>query len=67
MVEEVGRCPRCGGTNLNYGVIGVDGEQIYYPWTCEECGAKGKEWHMLTFSGHTDWQEKEVNYGQGEE
>lgn len=47
---EEGQCPKCENYNLNYGSIKIDGNSIYYPWTCEDCGATGKEWYDLEFS-----------------
>ena len=40
---EEGKCPKCGGYNLDYDAMEPYGQSIYYPWTCEDCGATGKE------------------------
>ena len=47
---EEGQCPKCGNYNLDYGTVKVSDNAIYYPWTCEDCGATGKEWYDLEFS-----------------
>ena len=47
---EEGKCPKCGNYNLDYEALEIEGNSIYYPWTCPDCGASGKEWYDLTFS-----------------
>lgn len=47
---EMGKCPKCGGYNLKYGVMQPIENSIYYPWECEDCGASGKEYYDLIFS-----------------
>lgn len=27
-----------------------DGNMVYYPFECEECGAQGKEWYELSYN-----------------
>ena len=44
---EEGKCPKCGHYNLDYEALEVYGQSIYYPWTCPDCGASGKEWYSL--------------------
>ena len=53
-VAAAGSCPVCNGDDLDYGSMEVEGNQVFYPWTCCFCGATGKEWHTLHFSEHTD-------------
>jgi len=49
--EIVGQCPRCKKGNLTYGKrIESDGEHIYYPFKCDDCGLKGKEWYYVEFT-----------------
>lgn len=50
--NEVGVCPFCGGTNLDYDAIEFDGEMCYYPYKCRECGHEGEEWYEISFIGH---------------
>lgn len=45
-----GQCPKCGNYNLYYDPMEIEGNSVYYPWTCEDCGASGKEWYNLEFS-----------------
>lgn len=47
---EEGKCPKCGNYNLDYDPMEIEGNSVYYPWTCEDCGATGKEWYNLEFS-----------------
>ena len=47
---EEGQCPKCGNYDLDYGAVKFSDDAIYYPWTCEDCGATGKEWYDLEFS-----------------
>ena len=50
--QEAGVCPACGSDELDYdGFIVEDGSGIYN-WTCEGCGASGRECYDLTFSEH---------------
>lgn len=47
---EEGKCPKCGNYNLYYEEMEIEGNSVYYPWTCEDCGVSGKEWYNLEFS-----------------
>ena len=45
-----GQCPKCKSLDLDYGGMNfVDGEQIYYNFSCNHCGAEGKEWYITKF------------------
>lgn len=46
----MGLCPNCNSGNLDYGPIEPNGESIFYPFTCEDCGTKGKEYYSLEYS-----------------
>lgn len=48
MISE-GICPACGNECLNYGTIEIEGDSVYYPFTCEKCKAQGREWYNLTY------------------
>lgn len=50
--NEEGKCPICGSENLDYDSIDLmDGfGSCYYPWTCNKCGAIGKEFYDIDFS-----------------
>ena len=48
--NEQGRCPNCGGYNIDYDVLElIDGESVYYPCTCMDCGTNFKEYYTLKF------------------
>ena len=47
-----GDCPVCGGRDMDYRALELEGEMSYYPWTCNLCGATGEEWYSMEFAGH---------------
>ena len=60
--NEQGFCPKCGGDNLNYDAMELEGDMMYYPYICEDCGQQGEEWYSKKFAGHNvlngeDWVE----------
>ena len=53
--NEEGKCPICNSENLEYfgmefNVMG----NVYYPWTCSDCGTEGKEWYYVNFDDISD-------------
>jgi|TARA_R110000824_G_scaffold370505_1_gene560118 hypothetical protein len=50
---ESGQCPHCNSMGLlDYKAkVYSSGNSIYYPFECEECGCKGKEWNVVKFDG----------------
>lgn len=54
-----GYCPLCNSTNLDYDNIEIEGEAVYYPYKCKDCGTEGEEWHLLNFIGHSVYDEEE--------
>jgi hypothetical protein len=53
VVEEAGECPVCSGPGgLDYGESGLDDGVYSFKWTCERCGASGKEVYNLDFACH---------------
>ena len=36
---EEGKCPKCGHYNLEYEALEIEGNSVYYPWTCPDCHA----------------------------
>lgn len=50
MIEsyEQGTCPRCGSV-FEYQPAEFADDAIYYPFTCQRCGASGKEWYELKY------------------
>ena len=61
-----GECPKCGSTNLRYDKmeLGEMGEQVYYPFSCENCGFIGNEWYKLEFVAFTDANGNEIKEGE---
>jgi len=51
--DKDGVCPKCGKTSLDYGNTEIDGEYIFYEWTCADCGADGRSDYKMVFEGHT--------------
>lgn len=45
-------CPVCGSADINYGNREDCDTGALYPWTCEKCGATGKESYTETFDGN---------------
>jgi len=45
-----GQCPNCSGEELEYDVMEITGVDIYYNFSCDECGMTGKEWYKLTYT-----------------
>lgn len=58
--NEQGLCPKCKSGNLNYGVAEFEGDMLYYPYTCDDCGQQGEEWYSLEFSGHNVITDDEI-------
>jgi hypothetical protein len=52
MVEKIiraGLCA-CGSEEITYGEMNIDGENLSYDFTCDKCGATGKEWYDVSYS-----------------
>ena len=47
--NKPGVCPQCLSENLQYETCINDGNQLYYPFVCEDCHYEGKEWYNLNF------------------
>ena len=47
--DTQGDCPRCNDSNIDYGAIVPEGDGIYYPATCNDCGLKFRENYLLNF------------------
>ena len=47
-----GECPVCGYDDLTYGDSFLQDESYIYRWSCEKCGASGKEAFSLEFVCH---------------
>ena len=49
--HDAGTCPNCGNGDLKYRGGTVEGiDNYFYNWTCEECGAFGRECYDMVFS-----------------
>ena len=53
-MKQQGICPKCNSANIDYDVIEVVDNMVYYPCTCEECGYTYKEWYSLKFEEITE-------------
>lgn len=47
--NEQGRCPKCGGYNINYEAIELLDDCLYYPAICNDCKTEFEEYYTLTF------------------
>jgi len=65
---EIGTCPNCGSADLEYGKVkhGTVGNEIYYPFTCSDCGFEGREWYIMTFVRVTDNEGNIIDIGEEE-
>lgn len=64
---ERGQCPCCGNGNLSYDSAKFDGDDINYPWECQDCGSNGSEWYSLEFSGHNVKENNNIGKDMGED
>lgn len=59
---EVGVCPYCGGTDLDYGVFQIYDDNIgYYPVTCNDCQASFEENYEIKFISQDNVDISECN------
>ena len=58
MRNETHVCATCGSHRVEYGPLVDTGEEVYYPLTCQDCGAKSEERYDLIHVG---------TYAEGEE
>lgn len=47
--ECKGKCVKCDSENLFYGSKEIIDEWVYYPYECQECSDKGKEWYEIKY------------------
>ena len=57
-INEPEICPVCGGA-LRYGELEIMDELREQDWTCEKCGATGKEAYRMVFDCHYDLRDAE--------
>lgn len=54
-VNCIGKCPKCGNELLNYGSLEIsDGDFVFYPFECPECGFEGRENYELNYIDTTN-------------
>lgn len=56
---QIGHCPNCDGSNLDYGDTTFEDEQLYFEVECLDCKWEGKEWFNLTFIEYSDREKEE--------
>lgn len=49
-IEKRGICPYCGTANIEFGDNEIDGEFVYFHFTCPDCGACGREEYYMEFN-----------------
>jgi endogenous inhibitor of DNA gyrase (YacG/DUF329 family) len=54
-----GKCPFCGSEDLEYGVLEIQDELLYYPFTCNDCDKEGEEWYDMEYATTTYTEEPE--------
>ncbi len=57
LLNEKGVCPKCRHEDLDYDVMEIADDMIYYPYKCNNCGLEGEEWYYLSFNGHSIYDE----------
>jgi len=50
LIQEPGRCPKCGSYELEYGSSDLDDMNMGYEFYCNKCEAEGKEWYTLEYA-----------------
>ena len=45
-----GECVKCESTNLNYGVVEIEDDWLFYPYECNDCHATGREYYDMEYS-----------------
>lgn len=51
VVVAEGVCPVCESEQVSYGTLEPDDDGIFYPVTCDKCGATWHECYDIEFSG----------------
>jgi predicted RNA-binding Zn-ribbon protein involved in translation (DUF1610 family) len=46
----LGKCPKCGHEELEYGDLEPEDESIFYEVSCPECGFSGKEYYKTEYT-----------------
>lgn len=59
--HEVGTCPMCLNSGLNYTHYENDADgNLVYPYTCSICGFEGQELYSVAFIKHLDSEGEEI-------
>ncbi len=61
MNSTVGCCPKCGKTELCYGIAEFVDSGVKYPFTCEACDYQGLELYKLVFDAYTDSKGNDIS------
>ena len=57
---EQGVCPYCGSVDIDYGVMEIEDDCVYYPAHCNDCKRDFNEWYRLEFDGHNVGDRKDI-------
>lgn len=60
-------CPYCGGQSLEYSEVQFQGDYLFFPCRCDDCGRYFEEWNRLEFVGHNVGRDGEYEAVIGEE
>jgi len=55
-----GVCPACEAVALDYSPVQTDDSGVHYPWECQSCEARGKEYYTIEFSHHDEMSAQEI-------
>ena len=47
--KSQGQCPVCKSLDINYDTFVYRGDYGYYPYDCNDCGNKGREYYSLVY------------------
>ena len=60
--KSKGQCPVCKSYDINYDTFVYEGDYGYYPYDCNDCGNKGKEYYSIVYDiTSTRINEQEAN------
>lgn len=63
--DAEGCCPKCSSDELDYDGHEFDFDgSIWYDFTCNDCGAKGKEWYNLSYACSEVVEEDDVSQNE---
>lgn len=49
-----GHCPKCGSSDLHYGVMDFLEDSVFYPVDCNDCGHETEAHYDLKFVGFAE-------------